>query len=323
VKADESNLFEALKGDRTGTHLERRFQAQLAAGNRVAAPPFPRQIQVETANVCNHACTFCEYPTMERRKGLMERATFFRVVAEAHALGAREIGLFAGAEPLAAPALEEFVAYCHRLGYEYSYLTTNGALADATRWTRLLDAGLRSVKFSVNAGTREVYRAIHGADDFERVLANVRFVAAERRRLPHRVFVGVSFVGVEANRHTFDRLKELVGEVVDEVMYYPAVGRAGHRPDLPPLPLERCPYPFNKATITREGYLRACCNDYENLLAVEDLGAMSLRAAWNSPRFEAFRTLHLEDRLQGTLCANCIRGATARPAPLNASLSRR
>lgn len=53
---------------------------------------------------------FCEYTFMDRRKGHMANDVFFRTVRDAYDLGAREIGNFAGAEPLACKSLESYIA---------------------------------------------------------------------------------------------------------------------------------------------------------------------------------------------------------------------
>jgi len=37
-------------------------------------PPFPRSINVELSNVCNHGCSFCAYTLMERKHGSIDVA---------------------------------------------------------------------------------------------------------------------------------------------------------------------------------------------------------------------------------------------------------
>jgi sulfatase maturation enzyme AslB (radical SAM superfamily) len=301
--------------------IGKRLQDSLRQTERSLAPPFPRQIQIETTNICNHQCGFCAYTLMTRPKKHMERELFFRLVKEAYDLGAREIGMFAGAEPLACKYAEEFTEFARDTGYEYIYISTNGALADEDRFRRLLDAGITSIKFSINGGDRETYRRVHGRDDFDKVLRNLHFVAEYRRRLPKKVFLGVSFVGMEDTRRTFDELKASVDEIVDEIIYYEASNQSGQMPHLPLPPYRDCHLPFGKAHISREGYLKVCCNDYDNLLAVEDLNQMSMSEAWHGPRFQELRRRHIENELAGTLCANCIRGSRDQAAPLNDSLA--
>lgn len=318
VEANLTDIFS--KQDAQGSHVGRRLLRMIAEAKQIERPPFPRQIQVETSNICNHGCGFCAYTLMERPKRHMDRGLFERVVAEAYECGAREIGLFAGAEPLTCKWIDEYVAYCRDIGYEYIYISTNGAIGGPPLLGRLLDAGLSSIKFSVNGGDRQTYAAVHGRDDFDKVLANIRFVSEYRQSVSQNVYLGVSFVGMPHTAHTFDKLKTLVTDLVDEIIYYEASNQSGQMPDLPDPPYRDCHLPFNKAHISLEGYLKACCNDYENLLAIEDLNGMSMMEAWHGDRFQALRRRHLDNDLDGTVCGNCIRACKSTPKPLNDEL---
>ena len=55
-------------------------------------------------------------------------------------------------------------------------MTTNGAMADPEKMKKVLDAGLDSIRISINAVDREMYKVLHGKDDFEIVLENIRFM---------------------------------------------------------------------------------------------------------------------------------------------------
>lgn len=315
------NLTDIFAGDEVvGTHIGKRLRHMIETAQLVESPPFPRQLQIETTNICNHGCSFCAYTLMERPKQHMEIDLFRRLVKEAYDCGAREIGLFAGAEPLTCKSLEDYIAYCHELGYEYTYISTNGALGDTDRFKTLLNAGLSSIKFSVNGGNREVYQKVHGRDDFDKVIGNIRFVSEYRKTLNRKIYLGASFVGTPETDATFEDFKALVGPLVDETVYYEASNQSGQMSHLPLPPYRDCVLPFNKLHISKEGFLKACCNDYENLLVIEDLNTMSLRDAWNSERFQAIRKRHMNDDLEGTLCARCIRASTNDAQPLNPEL---
>lgn len=317
----EANLTDVFaNSDDQGSHIGRRLIKMINDAQIVEDPPFPRQIQVETSNICNHACTFCAYTQMQRPKRHMDRGLFRRVVSEAYECGAREIGLFAGAEPLACKWIGEYITHCRDIGYEYIYISTNGALADEGKFKEILDAGIHSIKFSVNGGTRAVYKDVHGRDDFDRVIANIKYVNSYRAMVPQKVFLAVSFVGMPHTDHSFSNLKELLSTDVDEIIYYEASNQSGQMPELPDPPYRDCHLPFNKAHISREGYLKACCNDYDNLLAIENLNTMSMLEAWHSEKFRALRRRHMSDTLEGTVCANCIRASKVKPAPINPSL---
>lgn len=321
IDTNYSELKEFFDNNQKKSFLETRFSEFAARTQRVESPDVPRYIQVEVTNICNHSCNFCAYTRMERRKRHMDRALFERIVLEAYAAGAREIGLFSGSEPLTCKSLEDYVTFCRQAGYDYIYISTNGSLGGPDRFRRLLDAGLSSIKFSVNGGTRESYLKTHGADHFDKVCETIRFVSSYRKTLPHPVFLGISYVACAENEGTFDGLAAMFDGVVDEVVRYEAANQSGQMPDLPPGPARTCDLPFNKLHVSVEGYLRACCNDYENALAVEDLNTQSLTEAWRGDRFRDLRTRHLTGRLGGTLCDNCLNGCHNPVKPLNPDLS--
>ncbi len=67
-----------------------------------------------------------------------------------------------------------------------------------------------------------------------------------------------------------------------------------------------CSLPFNSIHVTYEGYLTACCIDFQNYLVVADLNRQKLKDAWLNEEFIELRQKHLEDKLDGTLCYNCL-----------------
>ena len=119
-------------------HIARKIQERRDQFVATTTPSFPRALMMEISNICNHACEFCAISGMYRPKQLMPPELFRDTVAQAHALGVREAALGGGAEPLACKHLEDYVAFCKDTGYDYVYITTNGSIADAERWRRLI-----------------------------------------------------------------------------------------------------------------------------------------------------------------------------------------
>lgn len=304
-RTEVSDVDNVYRGE-VKTWLEKRVAEFDNTAVRSETPPFPRLMQVEVSNYCNHSCVFCACRSMRRRKQQIAADLFRRLAREGYDLGAREMGMFAGAESMTCRRLEDYVAYAKGLGFEYLYLSTNGALGDQARFKRLIDAGLSSIKFSVNGAPREVYRKIHGHDDFDRVVRNIRFCADYARTLDRKFLIAVSFVETAENLGSFDKLVERFTGVVDEVTRYALHNQSGQMPGLPAPTFKVCNLAFNSVNISAEGYIRACCNDYENYLALEDLKTQSLAEAWHGARYRAFRRRHLENQLAGTLCGNCL-----------------
>ncbi len=84
---------------------------------------------------------------------------------------------------------------------------------------------------------------------------------------------------------------------------------------------EMCSLPFNKLHITSEGYLTACCADFQNYLVVANLNNCELKEAWNNEDFINLRKKHINGNLQNTLCYNCINNVNEKIYPIVENLS--
>lgn len=285
-------------------------------------PPFPRVMLIEVSNVCNHSCAFCAYSKMTRPHTMMDPDFFKRIMSDAYALGAREVGLHSGAEPFACKNLADFIAVSKSIGFEYIYITTNGSIPNEKKLKAAIDAGLDSIKFSINAGDAETYEKIHGKPHFDRVIDNVRFVSEYRKTLGRELYLGASFIEVAENAQTFDNMERIVAPLVDEVFRVRAGNQSGQMDgEVQSVLPDVCSIPFKQLNITVEGYLRACCNDYQNMLVLEDLNKVDLGAAWHGSHIRDLRLKHMSKKLEGTLCHDCMNGCRTEVKPIRPDLA--
>src|ERR1700692_1545006 len=88
-------------------------------------PGPPLWLLLELTYRCPLHCAFCYNPTdFARSAAELDTSDWLRVLREARALGAVQLGL-SGGEPLSRDDLEPIVAEAHRLGF-YSNLITSG-----------------------------------------------------------------------------------------------------------------------------------------------------------------------------------------------------
>jgi organic radical activating enzyme len=292
----------------------------------VEDPPMPKNMMVELTNACNHACVFCANPHMTRKARRIDRRLLERVMAEARALGVEELGFYTTGDPFVHKDLAALTKHGKELGYRYLYISTNGALATPDRARAVIDAGMDSIKFSINAGSRETYALVHGRDEFDLVMRHLRFVSEYRRTLGRPLGLFVTCVVTNPMRHELEAFRRDLGSLVDEVSFNEcgiqsgqmtaaqALLSAGATP--PRAENGICPLPFNRLHVTCEGYLTLCCVDYQNYLTVGDLGESSLQEVWHSSVAREARRQHIEGRLEGTLCGNCWLGRMDKIAPL-------
>jgi MoaA/NifB/PqqE/SkfB family radical SAM enzyme len=294
-------------------------------------PPFPREVLFDLNSTCNCRCFFCSNRKMPKR-GLLDKKLCFRLMREFFDMGTRETALYSTGEPFLRPDLAEFVAEAKRIGYEYIFITSNGTLAGPERARPVLDAGLDSIKFSVNAGTRKSYKGVHGVDLFDKVIENIKWFHRYRRRsgLGYRIYV--SMVPTSMTRGEWTLLQRLLLPYADEMdcrscsnqganmLENNLTERIEGRNLLGSLKEEqytdKCPDVFFRCTITPDGYLSACVVDYQNYLIVADLNRVSAKDAWHSERFVDLRKRHASGDLKGLVCHSCLNNCREDAAPL-------
>jgi pyrroloquinoline quinone biosynthesis protein E len=115
---------------------------------------------------CPLHCVFCYNPTEFAAVGAeLPTADWLRVLREARALGAVQLGL-SGGEPLARDDLEPIVAEAHALGF-YINLITSGVGMTEERIGALKRAGLDHIQLSFQDSTRELNDFLSSTRTFE------------------------------------------------------------------------------------------------------------------------------------------------------------
>lgn len=282
----------------------------------------PKDMLVGVTNRCNHECVFCPHQIMTQECGEIDPVLLKRILQEAYDMGVRRVGLYTVGEMFLCKEIVTHVKNAKEIGYEYIYGDTNGALATKERMREVFLAGLDSLKFSINAGTRESYHFIHGRDQFETVLQNVKNCHDLKEELGLNFKIMVSFVATTKTESEVDLLRKALEPYLDEFVVHNAVNII--KPyEHPPTDMREylykeesgkrekdyiCSMVFDRIHITHDGFLTACCQDFNHDLLLADLKTTSLRDAWNGEKFEKFRERHLTKKLEGTLCHGCMVG---------------
>lgn len=302
----------------------------LVTPNRLtAAPPAPRSVKIELTGRCNYRCGFCALRTRkEQPKGDMDWALFKRITREMRDAGVEEIGVFYLGESFMAPALlADAIGWCKALGFPYVFLTTNGSLCTTANLQAVFQAGLDSLKFSVNAADDEQFGEVMGVKPllYKRALGAIRTARELRDAGDYRCRIYASSIKYDgAQQERMERLlDEHVRPYVDEHYWLPLYSMGslatqreaelGYRPTAgnqgrldamrEPLP---CWSAFTEGHVTADGALSACCFDADARWKMGDLTQQSFMSAWNSPEFQALRRAHLRKDVSGTPCEECV-----------------
>jgi MoaA/NifB/PqqE/SkfB family radical SAM enzyme len=194
--------------------------------------PLPPNMLVEVTNACNLACKFCAHSKMNKKVGMMDMNFFQNIAKQAYAGGTRDIGFYLTGEPLANNRLSEYVSYARQVGFTYIYITSNGVLASLERMKAIISAGINSIKFSINAGTRETYLKIHGRDEFDKVITNLKDLSGYIKGNGLDVALFVSYIVCNENKDEVGLFKGIVENYVDDIDIESVTTQGGNMPEL-------------------------------------------------------------------------------------------
>ena len=251
---------------------------------------------------------------MQRKVGRMDKEKAFDILQQAYDLGTREVGFYATGEPFLVPDLADYIAEAKRIGYTYVYLTSNGSLATPEKIRAVIDAGLDSIKFSINAPSRKLYKFIHGMDHFDRVIEHLKYLNQYRQETGRNYKIYVTGILTRFTERLQDKYYELFGDLTDQIVFKHVYNQGGYMPEIEQYlrcdcddeVRRNCNLPFDAISITKEGFLSIENADYENMLIVADLNKVSLKEGWYGEKMKEMRRRFLEDDLAGTICDGCV-----------------
>ena len=313
-------------------YFEERWEKQsLEINNYPIKAPFPKNALIEISNGCNHKCLFCYNTLMQRRVGKISKDIFIKFLKNAVNLQLEEIGLYTTGEPFINRDLHEFIKIAKDIGIKRIYVTSNGALANVEYVEECIKAGLSSIKFSINAADKISYKIIHGKDDWDKVLLNIKDIHnLKLSKYPHFKLLG-SCIMTTVTGDIREKYHSIFGKYLEDVFISFAGSQGGRNGEhverfSPGISLQRnnidsklepCDMLWNRFHLTCEGYLTLCCVDYEHDLIYANFNEENLEEAWNNEIIKEMRVKHVENKMEGTICYNCLSGCKTKYEPIS------
>jgi hypothetical protein len=296
----------------------------------VEKPPYPQNMLIALNNICNHECVFCLYKKSNTFNGRLNNKTvsikkdfLFSILTQAYKLGTREVGFYMISEPFTSALLCDAVQCAKEIGFDYVYITTNGSLATDERITKVYQAGLDSIKFSVNGADRDSYKRIHGKDDFNKVIENIKNADRLRKEINPKIEIYISFAECLYSKGTGSQLKQMLLPYIDDFRIYSSENVNGVMYEelgmkiVAPCSIKCCDMIFNRFHVTPDEFLTACCNDADNMLVFADLSRISLKDAWYNDKIIKLRRQFLNSNIdKKVMCYNCINNTNNKVTPL-------
>jgi radical SAM protein with 4Fe4S-binding SPASM domain len=223
-----------------------------------------------------------------------------------------ELGLSAKGEVLVNKEFAQIIRSAKEdFAVAYVYFSTNGALLDEKKALEVLEAGVDSIKFSINAIDAKSYESVHLVDDFDLVIKNFKNLLKLKREKFDNLKVTISSVVDIDKESLIERFKELIGrdfELLDDVAVYaitytPKFNKVSSEQKV----TKKCSIPFKELYINSDGSLGLCCKDYFDAVNFGSLLENDFMDIYNSKEFLEIREMHEKSEYPDNhLCKNCL-----------------
>lgn len=283
--------------------------------------PAPRSVKIEITAHCNYKCGFC-VKSLRQDDGHMDRALYSRIIRELRDAGVEELGVFYIGESFTCKWLPDAIKEAKDIGFPYVFLTTNGSAATPDRVRQCMEAGLDSLKFSINFHSPKQLAEVAKVSPnyFQKAINNLK-AARKIRDEGYKTKLYASSIKFDGEQG--QAMQAVIDEIqpyVDQSYWLPLYGMSGAskaagwkpQPGNPGrLDAMRDPLPcwavFTEGHITKDGKLAACCfgDGLDGGLIMADLNEVDFMTGWNSKRYQELRRAHLMKDVSSTSCAGC------------------
>ncbi|HIJ60158.1 MAG TPA: radical SAM protein [Nitrospirae bacterium] len=302
---------------------EEIIEAQKKAGRLDEIPEFPKVVLVDTVSYCNLRCSMCVHKNMTRKKGIMKWELLTKIIDEIaeNNKDARVWMVFFG-DPFvlkkAKPSIFDMLKYAKDKGLTDVVLNSNGCLMDEESAKKIIEVGLDSIYFGVDAATPETYAKLRVGGEYEETVKNILTLLRLKKEMSveHPKIV-VQFVEMDSN----------VDEKEDFIKFWtshgitakirPKVSWAGNI-DAPNQILGNedrfpCHWLMQTMSIADDGRVVLCPVDLDARVVVGDINKETLKSVWQN-QLKELRTLHLEHRYNELppMCRDCKDWQSAR-----------
>ena len=184
--------------------------------DRIAGKKAPITADIFLTEYCNNRCGYCRCAHDSGR--YMSFDMFVKVAERLQELGVRGMILTGGGEPTINPDFDAITEWLERMGIDYGINTNFNVYRECNP---------AFLKVSVDAGTREGYKAVRGVDKLEVVTENIGRFVDFKKRMGNTTRVGVQCVAMEIEA-VRDFYKWARGLDVDYIQFRPLETRGEH-----------------------------------------------------------------------------------------------
>ena len=276
-------------------------------------PKFPLHVDIELTDKCNLKCVMCVHGQGGVESGdYIEKEFAKKIISEAASEGVYSIKLNWRGEPALHKDLPSLIQFAKERGILEVQLNTNGIPFTDQKIIALIQAGLDRIIFSVDANSAETFNQIRVGGDFNRLVNTIEgFIRIRQELHLKKPFIRLQMVRMKENKDEVDGFVERWKNRVDDLRISDVTDRGQGKElivgDQIAVGRRRCPQPWQRLVVSREGIVLGCCSDWFQQHIAGDAKVESLGDIWRGMKMNSLRKIILEGRMdEHEPCKSCF-----------------
>lgn len=275
---------------------------------------FPLRVLFEMTSICNAKCRMCPQMILKRKLMHMDKDKYKSVIDELDSCGLNGLWLYHFGESLIHPHFKEILEYVStKKNVGYTWLSTNGILANEQMIDLILSSSLSFLNFSLQSISVENYKKIAPKSPSKKILTNLHtLIEKKKNQLGIKPFFRLQIIEQE---YTMDEIDTYLHKFYDKC-------------DLISVNLlEHTDLEFNKSSknlrlhkerircsrlnrsdcfINSDGSVAICDNAYNNQLDIGSIWENSVYEIWNGPERQRILKMNEDGAIWDVpLCSEC------------------
>lgn len=273
----------------------------------------PTKVNFDICTFCNHKCTFCSNSDKRTLKDTVKKDDFIQVMNNiTQYLQIKELGLSAKGEVLINKDIFDIIKACkEKYKIPYVYISSNGALLTKDVANNILEAGLDSIKFSINGIEKEEYKKTHLKDDFELVIKNLKYLIELKKTKYLNLKILISCINKNEKEIISLKFKEILRtdyKYINNILKYNITFTPKFEQfTFDENKLKSCPLALEEIYIDSDCRLGLCCKDYFKEFDYGSLLVNDFLTLYNSQEMKELRNMHLSKSFPNNhFCKKCL-----------------
>ena len=282
---------------------------------RPEAKEFPMMCVISFVYVCNAKCPNCPYTNSNIRSDYRDRLfmdeSTFKIIADQCGEYGAWIRISGGGEPMLHPKAVELMVYAKKVSAKIG-LITNGSKFTKSSITKLLNAQIDVIEFSVDAADKLTYAKVRKGLNWEKLLKNVGLTVELRNKLNSATKIIASCVNQKGVN--VDEVASFWEPIVDNFQKRKYLTWGINDPSnsadpsfyLNPEEMIPCPFIFERLNIDSRGKVMLCGLDIKAETDMGNIHSDKIRDIWMGEKFQYYRNIHINKKaLDIEPCKDC------------------